>query len=109
VRCFLSGYKVDMHTQAADWGSAVHGCGVSAAAAGYGGASDDEGGARDAWGAMQAADEAEDGSLLSAPRKVPNTGIAYARSSKQVGNAHVQQARASSSRSYHRQSRRRDT
>lgn len=54
------------------------------AAAGYGGASDDEGGARDAWGAVQAADEDEDGSLLSAPRKVPNTGISYARSSKQV-------------------------
>jgi hypothetical protein len=68
---------------------------VSTATAGYGGASDDEGGARDAWGAMQAADEAEDGCLLSAPRKVPNTGIAYARSSKQVRNANVKQSTAS--------------
>jgi hypothetical protein len=57
---------------------------TSASAAGYGGASDDEGGGGDAWGAMQAADEAGDGDLLSAPRKVPNAGIAYARSSKQV-------------------------
>ena len=66
----------------------------SAAAAGYGGASDDEDGSRDAWGATQAADEAEDGSLLSAPRKVPNTGIAYARSSKQVCSARVEQSLA---------------
>lgn len=83
-----------MRTNIADSRSAVHGRGVSAAAAaaGYGGASDDEGGARDAWGAMQAADDTEDGSLLSAPRKVPNMGIAYARSSKQVCSACVEQS-----------------
>lgn len=49
----------------------------------YGGASDDEGAGRDAWGAMQA-DEGDDGDLLSPPRKVANTTITYARASKQV-------------------------
>lgn len=50
----------------------------------YGGASDDELDGRDAWGAVQAADEGADGHLISVPRKVANTSIAYARASKQV-------------------------
>lgn len=53
-------------------------------AADYGGTSDDEGDGRDAWGAMQAVNEGDDGELLSAPRKVANTSITYARASKQV-------------------------
>lgn len=58
----------------------------------YGGASDDELDGRDAWGAVQAADQGADGDLISVPRKVANTSIAYARASKQVDVRRLKEA-----------------
>lgn len=51
----------------------------------YGGGSDDEGEARDSWGGSP--DDEGEGGLVSVPRKVGNTSIAYASTSKQVRRA----------------------